>query len=256
MKVRKIQNAALIIYTVFIIVIVAFIPQMTWILSTIMVSIVSVVLITGSIYLLFFDGDTKRLKPFEKITSSDNTFYYLKLLYIVYISIDNGLHPISTIVIITISISMLLFCIWVIVIAIIKRGDRQGVIVGHLIIGYFFYSFVIGLSIPYYGNEVIGSYWSKPDFEAKYFVKLYNPDNDESYILPARLHVFSEAYGLDYGEGTKYSTQDYVLVDTVFLLNGDYLTFDDCNISRGEKVNCYDQHNKYWLLEFIDKRIN
>jgi len=256
MKSRKIQDTALIIYTAFVFIIVGFIPQMKWVLSTTTVSIVSIVLIIGSTYLLFFDGDTKRLKPFEIITSSDNTFYYLKLLYIVYMYNTTGLHPISTIVILTILIPMLLFCIWVIVVASIQKGDRQVVIWGHLIFGYLLYSFVIGLSIPYYGNEVIGSYWSKPDFEAKYFVKLYNPDNDESYILPARLHVFSEAYGLDYGEGTKYSTQDYVLVDTVFLLNGDYLTFDDCNISRGEKVNCYDQHNKYWLLEFIDKRIN
>lgn len=253
---RKIHNIAVGLYALYRIFLNDLVPDSGQEISSLLTAILGLTLIVGNLYYLFIDRETKRIKPFDTLTSKDNMGNYLQIWFLLFITSLDKIHPFGTISYLTVSLSLLLFCIWAITKdALRNRALVTGIIMGHAILGYCMYSWSKGTYVLHYGDEIIGSFWEKPNYKTKYLVKLYKGDSDQFYTLPAQLHVFSETFEDDYGDSYQTWTEKFILVETVYFNNGEYLTFDDCNLNEGGRVFCIDQNDNEWYIELTKEKI-
>ncbi len=113
-----------------------------------------------------------------------------------------------------------------------------------------------------FGNEIIGSYFEKPEYYAQYYVNLFPEVNSiKNYRLPADVHVFSiteegETYEEYRGmEHTEIYTIKYLSLKKIYWPNGGYLVFDESHLIMGEKVKCVDQDGKEWFIELTNEKV-
>ncbi|HNW91050.1 MAG TPA: hypothetical protein PK664_05685 [Paludibacteraceae bacterium] len=254
---RTTHNIAVCVYGLFLIFLKDYIPDYLKEGSSILFAILGLLLIIGNLFFLFYDYDAKEVKSFEKIASTQNGGNYLEVCFLIFITDTDPIHPFGTIVFLTITIFLLMFCFWAILRdMIIKKVFISLVIVAHLIFGYFMFSKSKWSFTRYYGNEIIGSFWAKSDYRTIYLVKLYKGDSNKFYPLPALLHVYSEDNEDDFGYGYQMWTEKNVSVEYVFFSNGGYLIFDDCNLYPNNKEYCIDQNGSSWYIELTEKKLN
>jgi hypothetical protein len=253
---RKAHNIAVGLYVLYRIFLNDFIPDHIQKLSLTVTAVVGIVLILSSLFFLFYDGERRTLKTFDTLTSMKNGGNYLQVWLLLFITNLDAIHPFGTISYLIVSLSLLLFCILTVIKdAIINRTFITAVILGHVFFGYCMYTWSKGTYTRKYGKEIIGNFFEKPEYKAKYLVKLYREGQDQVYTLPALLHIFSESFEDDYGDGYQSWTERYIMVEKVYFRNGGYLNFNDCDLNEGKRVYCLDQDDNGWYIELTKERI-
>lgn len=221
-------------------------------------------LLVFCIYFLLKKCDENRIKTYDEVTSETNAGNYLQLLLLLkFNNIDDYLH-----FGIWIKVGLYLTALISIIIVLSKEWisrkvlNSGGVFFAHLVLGIFIYFSAEDSYIEHFGNEVIGSYWSKPDFRAKYIVKVSEPENlQEIQTLQAIVHVFSISYERESQNvrGEEYYQtydDDLIILDTIVLYNGEYLTFDDCELEINKTESCLDQNMKLWHIKMTDEKVD
>lgn len=222
------------------------------------------ILLFFSFYFLIYNREERRFKTLSEITTSDNIGNYLQYFFILYM--QNFTYALPLVGVITICILSLTFL--AIVAIIIKESIYNFsllnlVIVGHLLLLYFLYSWTINNFRRNYGNEIIGSYWSKPEFEAKYYVDISRSSKSKKpRKVSAQLEVYSETIDDDYptedmygNEFYKSSKENFVLLKNIQLDNGGTLEFEDCFLKLNRERSCIDVNGSYWYIFLTDEKI-
>lgn len=128
-------------------------------------------------------------------------------------------HPISTWIalglygICLIGIMFIIFKLWSL------KSDvfRFNKIILFLILSFIIYNWGRNIFTIHYGNEIIGSYWSKSEFTTKYYVKLSNKiDSTKIYILPALVSYYSQILYDDYGDNSNSYTKKNIIIEKYF----------------------------------------
>ena len=104
------------------------------------------------------------------------------------------------------------------------------------------------------GDEIIDSFFEKPEYRAKYYVNLFSETSkSKNYRLVADVHVYQET---EEGYDDKSHTYKVISIERVYFNNGGYLYFDDCLAKIGEKTYCTDQNGKDWYIELTNIKPN
>lgn len=223
--------------------------------------IIGVFLLVGSIYYLIRKQDGNRYKTYEEITSEENLGNYMQLLFLLGVAEIDVCGHLGVWVQISLYVVFLLCTITVILKEWLDTRDLSSFMCALMILGYIVYSWTEDTYVRHYGNEIIGSYWAKPNYKTKYFVKISNSrDSKKERVLPAKIHVFSETYHDDYidfsGEVRyKSNTVEHIILEKVFLKDGNCLTFyDDCELEIGEKIFCVGEDDEDWYIELTERK--
>lgn len=227
--------------------------------SELTLSIIGLILILIGLRNLF--TTEKRLRRIEEITTNDHIGAYFKIILLLSITRLDSFGDIGTIGYITMTLSLLVFCFFVVAReGILARTFVNGVIIGHLVFGYFLFNWSKNTYVRSYGNEIIGSFWEKPNYRTKYLLKVSeSSDFSNAYTLQANVRVSTileesnypqeDVFGNEYFES--YSNK-YIIIEKVYWPNGGFLEFEDCNLQESDY--CRDKDGKYWHLK-IDKKL-
>ena len=261
---RNLHNWAVGIWFIYEIFIESIFPKDIIEISKIISPILGSILLAIGFYYMIFNRTEKRIKKIEEITSQDNFDNYLKVFFIMMIMNLEYFHPIGT----WIEIGFYGICLLLILVVLFKEWSSKKelfsiVIIGHLILGYCIFNWSKYKYVRHYGNEIIGSYWAKPNFTTKYIVKLSKSrDSNKEYTLPAIVTVFSETIDIDYGQEDRWGQEisesydeEYIMLEKVFFNNGGYLTFEECDLEIGNKIYCIDQEDEGWYIELTKEKV-
>lgn len=227
--------------------------------TEISLSLIGIGLISIGLWNLFISE--KRLRKISEITTNENIGAYFKLILLLSFTRLDSFGSGGPIVYLVITLCLLLFCFFIILReAIVAKTLINGVIIGHIVFGYFLYNWSKNTYVRNYGNEIIGSFWEKPEYRAKYLVRVSRSDDfTNAYTLQAQVHVSTvleesdypqdDAFGNEYFES--YSRK-YIIIEKVFWPNGGVSKFDFCDI--GESNYCIDQNDNWWYIR-IDKKL-
>ncbi|MBX2896348.1 MAG: hypothetical protein KF763_12945 [Cyclobacteriaceae bacterium] len=255
----SINNWAILAYFLLKLLVPELLPNSYKLEAEISLSCIGIGLIAVGLLNLFISE--KRLRKISEITTNENIGAYFKLILLLSFTRLDSLGSGGPIVYMTITLSLLLFCLFVILKEIkLTKTLINGVIVGHIVFGYFLYNWSKSTYVRNYGNEIIGSYWEKPDYRTKYLVKMSkSEDFSRAYTLPAQVHVYTiveesdypqeDAYGNEYYDSYRHK---YIIIEKVFWPNGGFLEFQDCDLEESDY--CHDSHGRYWYLK-IDKKL-
>lgn len=255
----SIYNWAIIVYFVLKILVPEILPDSHKSRTEIALSTIGFVLIIFGLWSLFTSNN--RPRQISEITTNENIGPYFKLILLLSFTRLDSLGSSGPIVYMTITLSLLLFCIFIILKdALLTKTLVNGVIIGHIVFGYFLYNWSKGTFVRNYGNEIIGSFWERPDYRTKYLVEVSrNSDFTNAYTLQAQVHVSTvleesdypqeDAYGNDYFESY---TRKYIIIEKVFWPNGGVSEFDFCDLE--DSNYCVDQNDNWWYIK-IDKKL-
>lgn len=222
-----------------------------------------------------------QLKFYEQIISPDNWGNYLKIFFLLFAGgkIFNSVLPVSFIFYELIVLLSLIGCVYVA----LKQffiGFRNNqlndlgashsalsfIVIGHLILAYLLFAWAKNSISRNYGEERLGSFFEKPEYKTQYYVLIF-PDNSisKNYKLVADIEVSSEidSYEDDDGSGigvfaypiTRSYSHRLINIDKVYLPNGGYLTFDDCELEKNAKAYCTDQDGRQWTIELTPEKV-
>ena len=106
--------------------------------------------------------------------------------------------------------------------------------------------------LHYYGNDIVGSFWSKSEFETENYVLIRHENSTKVELAIA--DIFVKRTLLDFGD-IKWDDCDitYIQLESVKLTNGEVLQFDGCCISSISKETCFAQ-NRHWEIELTNKK--
>ncbi len=264
MNLRSVHNLLAGIWFIYEIFIEELLPINIISVSKIVSPILGSILLAIGFYFLVFNRTEKKIKSIEEITTQDNLGNYLQVFFIMMIVDLEYYHPIGTWIELGLyGISFLLILVVLFKVRSIKRELQLGVIIGHLILGYFIFNWSKNNYVRHYGNEIIGSNWAKPNFTTKYIVKLSkSEDSNNEYMLPAIVTVFSESIESNHPQedsrGQEYYEsydEKYIMLEKVFFNNGNYLTFEECDLEMGRKIYCTDQNDEDWYIELTKEKV-
>lgn len=230
-----------------------------------------ILLIAGFYFLLFvrfeFKHKTKiKLKTLEEIFSDDNIGNYLQVLFIIFAINLSDFHPLGT----WTFIGLYGVCLILIFILIFKgwnleSGNGPIIIIFHLFIAYNMIKSIKNIYAMHYGSEIIGSFFEKPNFTAKYFVRISKSSNsDKEYVFPALVNVVTRAKYITYGgkditgsDDTKEKIieEKYIFLTKVFFQSNINLIFNECELETGEKVLCTDHNGKDWYIQLTSEKV-
>ena len=227
--------------------------------TEITLSIIGMALISVGLWNLF--TYEKRLRRISEITTNENIGVYFKLILLLSFTRLDSLGAVGSIAYMVITLSLLSFCLFIILReAILTRTFVNGVIIGHLVFGYFLYNWSKGTYVRNYGNEIIGSFWEKSDYRTKYLIKI-SPSRvfTNAYTLQAQVHVSTVLEESDYPQEDSYGNEyfesysrKYIIIEKVFWPNGGVSEFDFCDIE--DSNYCVDQNGNWWYIR-IDKKL-
>lgn len=227
--------------------------------SDVALSSIGLALILIGLWNLFITKN--RLRHVDEIATNENMGGYFKIVLLLSFTRLDSFGNFGSIGYMSITLSLLLFCAFIVLReAILTRTLVNGVIIGHLVFGYLLYNWSKNTFVRNYGNEIIGSFWEKPDYRTKYIVKVSESrDFTNAYTLHAQVHVSTvleesdypqeDAYGNEYFES--YSRK-YIIIEKIFWPNGGVSVFDFCDIE--ESNYCVDQNDNWWYIK-IDKKL-
>ena len=116
--------------------------------------------------------------------------------------------------------------------------------------------------IKNYGDEVLGSYFERPEYRTKYFVNLVAEDGDRTQLkLPAIIYVHSESEEVESGEDrfgqihSKFYDSKFIELEIVYLANGDSLKFDDCLLEIEGELQCMDETGTAWYIQLTSEKV-
>jgi len=204
-------------------------------------------------------------KTKEEFTNMSNIENYLMILLIFFVgqfSFDYLKTAGPTIFIAMILISII-FCLRILVWEGLERKNfTSHITIGHAIAIYLLFAWGKNSYIRSYGDEILGSYFEKPEYKTQYYVNVFPDDKGiKNYRLQAFIHVYSETEEGETSEDrfgqelTESYTTKYIIVDKVFWPNGGYLDFDDCQLEIGDKVLCSDQEGRDWYIELTNEKV-
>ena len=198
-----------------------------------------------------------------EITQMDNIGLYLLGLLILIVgqySFD-FLKPVGPIIFISIIICCFLYCLKIILWD-KKKNSISAVAISHIVLIYVLYGIGKNTYIRSYGNQIIGSYFEKPEYRTKYYIKVSKDDAfNKFHLLPAEIHVFSsteegetteDRYGLEHIE---LFSKKRIVIEKAYWPKGGYLKLSDCEIEVGDISNCYDQDENEWYIELTNQKI-
>lgn len=201
-----------------------------------------------------------RLKTKEELTSISNIGNYIIILIILFLSQSSFdyIKPIGSAVFMALIVISIIYCIWILLWQFIKKKTYiSPITIGHVLAIYFLFNWGKNSYIRSYGDEILGSYFEKSEYRTKYYVNIF-PDREsgENFRLPADIHVYSDEQGEETGENyvSTYTTK-YIVVEKVYLPEGGYLDFEDCQIEINDKVLCTDQNKKKWYIELTKEKV-
>lgn len=108
-------------------------------------------------------------------------------------------------------------------------------------------SYLLGLGYltmkEYWGSDTIGSFFSKYEYSAKYYVYLF-PEGSKSknYKVPAEFHVNGKAAS----------------IYQIKWPNGGYTVFDSDELEElynRESIHLYDSDDRYWTVVLTDEKV-
>lgn len=254
----SIYNWAILVYFILKILALEIIPDYYKSELEIALSSIGIALISVGLWNLF--TSEKRIKRISEIATNENMGVYFKLILLLSFTRMDSLGSGGPMVYMAITLSLLLFCLFIILReAIVTKTFINGVIIGHLVFGYFLYNWSKSTYVRNYGNEIIGSFWEKPDYRTKYLVKVSRShDFTNAYTLQAQVHVSTvleesdypqeDAYGNEYLES--YSRK-YIIIEKLFWPNGGLSEFDFCDIE--DSNYCIDQNDNGWYVRIHKK---
>lgn len=201
----------------------------------------------------------------EYLTSQSSIRNYALIIFILFASQFSFDHikPGGPTIFLLISLVTILYCLFM-----IFRNKEIGnklisvTTFGFMFLAHLSYTFGKHSYTRNYGNEVIGSYFEKPNYRTKYYVNVFQKkDNDKNYRLPALIHVFLDTeydnnndnyFGIDQEQS---STSKNIALEEIILPNGDKKHFSECQLEMWDKVYCTDQDNQGWYLELTNIKI-
>lgn len=225
-------------------------PQEAIEVSSYIQAIIGIILLLINLFYLFIETEGYNLfKNYDELLSSSNAGNYIKLFLLLFVIDLSPLSPFGTFLYLSISLSMLLFCI-IIVIREMITSRLLAVICVHVFFAYFLMVWSIQSYVKTHGDEVIGSFWEKPNYRAKYMVRLHNEVDGKSYMLIAQINVMTEYYGDEGG----YGSYRCVFLEKIFWGGGRILEFQDCILN--ESNYCTDEDGNSWRIELTQQKIN
>jgi hypothetical protein len=120
-----------------------------------------------------------------------------------------------------------------------------------------------GVYDVHYGAPVIGHFFEKPEYDAKYYVEIRSESSGRKYKAIADIHVEGEDVTEDVGDGywgqSRSHTFEYrlVWVKKVHLPNGSSITIEeqDWSLSLDESTFVKDSHGNKWYVTLLDEPV-
>lgn len=204
----------------------------------------------------------KTKEEFTNMSSIGTYFIVLLIFYFGQFSFDY-IKPMGTNIFIVMVLVCIIFCIRILIWEGLERKNFVSPItIGHALAIYLLFAWGKNSYIRTYGDEIIGSYFEKSEYNTQYYVNVF-PDDEGSknYRLPAEIHVYSETEEGETSEDrfgqehTETYTTKYIIIEKAFWPNGGYLDFDDCQLEIGDKVLCSDQEGRDWYIELTNEKV-
>lgn len=114
----------------------------------------------------------------------------------------------------------------------------------------------------HYGQPIIGHFFEKPEYKAKYFAEAELLSSETKYRVIADIHVDGENYeefyeDSDYGgnEITRSESYSYIKLERVLFPSGDTLTvrFQDGSLRIDDPVYIEDSQGREWYVTLLDE---
>lgn len=211
------------------------------------------------------------LKTKEELTDKSNIGNYFIILLIFFtgqFSFDN-LKPIGPIIFLALALICIIYCMRILIWEAFTRKEFiSPVIIGHGLAIYLLFMWGKNSYIRSYGDEIIGSYFEKPEYTTRYYVNIA-PFEERNIIeepkkylhLQAEIHVFSETEEGETSDGyfipehTSSYTSKYLIAKKIFSANGGVLTLSDCQVEIEKKVLCHDRDGNMWQIELTKEKV-
>lgn len=254
----SIYNWSILVYFILKLLVPELIPDSYKLMAEISLSAIGVTLISIGLWNLF--TSEKRLRLISEITTNENIGAYFKLIILLSFTRLDSIGSGGSIVYIVTTLSLLVFCAFIILReAVLAKTFINGVIIGHLFFGYLLYNWSKNTYVRNFGNEIIGSYWEKPDYRTKYLVEVSeSPDFANAYTIQAQVHVSTVREESDYPQEDAYGNEyfesynrKYIFIEKVFWPNGGVSVFDSCDIE--DDNSCVDQNDNWWYIRIHEK---
>lgn len=265
MKIRTLHNWIVGFWLIYEIIISNYQPENVVAYSKIISPIVGSVLLFIGFFFLLYNQEEGRVKKINEVTNGNNFGNYMQVFLILWQLELEVLHPVGT----WIQLGIYSICLVLVLLVIINEYKTHKEILPqiafyHLFLVYFLFAWGKNTYVQHYGNEIIGSYWAKPNFSAKYYVKISeNMRSGSKYSFPALLNVSSETVESDFAQENEWGQEfyeiydeEYIMLKKVYLKNGGHLVFEDCDLEMETPIYCTDQNNKGWYITLTDKKIN
>lgn len=137
--------------------------------------------------------------------------------------------------------------------------------IGCLAFGYFLLSWEKDAYVEHYGVPIVGHFFEKPEYHAKYLVEIEPENATRKFQAIADIHVEGRTETDDYGEENwfgqpiihTYTYRD-VWVKKLYLPNGGTLIIEEQAepLHLGESVFVRDSHGRSWHVRLLNEPIS
>ena len=114
----------------------------------------------------------------------------------------------------------------------------------------------------HYGQPIIGHFFEKPEYKAKYFAEAEPLSSEKKYRVIVDIHVGGE-YQEDFFEDSDYwgnevtrsESSSYIKLERALFPSGDTLTvrFQDGSLRTGDPVYIEDLQGNEWYVTLLDE---
>jgi len=218
-----------------------------------------IILLGFSFYYAIRNREENRIKTFEEIISQNNidNCGQVAIIYIFLSLYIGGFFGGYT------YLALILFAILITIFVIYKKWKLSNEFYSsNNILNWILLIILIFLMkdflIEHFGNEKIGSYFSKPDFEAKYLIRLSKTEDFKNAIdAHGIIQVTKENYPAETEDGVGVvETEIVIKLKEALLINGQTLEFDECIVDFGSRNRCSDQNESEWYIELTDLKLD
>ena len=193
------------------------------------------------------------LKPKEEITDSSNFGNYLMILITLLLSSDGIKYyePISIYIYFFFILICIIYCISIIIWDIRKNKLKKIITLLHIITIYLLFIFAKPIYVKSYGDKILGSYFEQYDYRTKYYVIVFS--KGKAFKLPADIHVYhQDISSYSYGD---YEIMKWIFLERLYLPDGKYVDFHDCDLKMYEYKNWDDQNGKSWRIMLTEMKV-
>ncbi len=145
-----------------------------------------------------------------------------------------------------------------------REKTATPLVIGCLAFGYFLLSWEKNTYVEHYGVPIIGHFFEKPEYHAKYRVEIEPENSHRRFQAIADIHVEGRTETEDYGEEDwlgqaithTYAYRD-VWVKKLYLPNGGAATINEQDepLHLGESVPVTDSYGRSWHVRLLNEPI-